>query len=143
MTLANHIPFGLRLEDHTFIDVAEVAKGKQCGCICPSCLIPLVARKRNVNRGHFAHSSRKVNIADQECEFSFLVSVRTMAKQLIDTTLLITLPQWHDRLIERRHNIVFFEDYWITDSHDICLDNIRKEYSFENTLVDIYGNIDR
>lgn len=143
MTLENHIPFGLKIEDNTFIDVAEVPKGKQCGCICPSCHIRLVARQGNVNRWHFAHSCRKVDTVDQECEFSFFVSVRAMAKQLIDTRLLITLPEWHDRLIERRHGIVFSEDYCITSSNDIHFDNIQKEYSFENTLVDIYGNIDK
>lgn len=34
MKMENHIPFGLRIEDHAFIDIVDVPKEKQCGCIC-------------------------------------------------------------------------------------------------------------
>jgi len=43
MALINHIPFGLRSEDQQYVDVADVPKGKQCGCICPSCVMYLIS----------------------------------------------------------------------------------------------------
>ena len=37
--------------------VGEVAKGGDCGCFCPSCRSPLVAKKGRINEWHFAHES--------------------------------------------------------------------------------------
>ena len=37
--------------------VGEVAKGGDCGCFCPACRSPLVAKKGRINEWHFAHVS--------------------------------------------------------------------------------------
>lgn len=37
--------------------VGEVAKGGDCGCFCPACRSPLVAKKGQINEWHFAHES--------------------------------------------------------------------------------------
>uniref|UniRef100_UPI002B477B28 competence protein CoiA family protein n=1 Tax=Vibrio vulnificus TaxID=672 RepID=UPI002B477B28 len=79
--LLQHVPFGLRIQDQTFVDVADVVRGKNCGCICPSCHTPLIARQGEEKQWHFAHASRKVEGTDKECDFSFFVSVRMMARQ--------------------------------------------------------------
>ncbi|HGG6428060.1 TPA: hypothetical protein ACJG67_004667 [Salmonella enterica subsp. enterica serovar Kottbus] len=60
MDFINRIPFGLKKKDQMYVDVADVPKGKNCGCLYPSCHIPLIARQGNVNRWHFAHASRTV-----------------------------------------------------------------------------------
>lgn len=39
------IPFGLHKKSNRLVDVGSVAKGKACGCICPSCQTPLIARQ--------------------------------------------------------------------------------------------------
>jgi len=41
----NLIPFDLSLNTNLLVDVAYVQSGKKCDCICPSCNIPLIARK--------------------------------------------------------------------------------------------------
>jgi hypothetical protein len=51
MTDFNKIPFGLHISDKTFVDLYDVPKGKQCGCECPSCNIPLEARQGDTNYG--------------------------------------------------------------------------------------------
>ena len=38
-----------------FVD--EVAKGGDCGCFCPACRSPLIAKKGRINEWHFAHES--------------------------------------------------------------------------------------
>ena len=84
----NLIPFGLRKRDGKFLDVAEVPRGKRCGCICPSCKTPLVARHGEIKEWHFAHVSRSVYAqTKKECEFSFFVSARMMARQIIGERL--------------------------------------------------------
>ncbi|WP_164095585.1 competence protein CoiA [Serratia marcescens] len=142
MAMINHIPFGLRIEDQLYVDVADVPRGKQCACICPSCRIPLVARQGKANRWHFAHASRNVNEVDKECVFSFFVSVRTMAKQLLEAGMSVMLPTWRDVIIEKRNGHVFSESYWITRATDVTLNGVKKECFFEGVSVDITGFVE-
>lgn len=141
MQLINRIPFGLRLVDQQYVDVADVPKGKQCGCICPSCRIPLIARQGKANRWHFAHASRDVDEVEKECEFSFFVSVRTMAKQLLEVGMPVELPEWRDVIIEKCHSEVFIEEYWLTRKTEVILISVQKECFFEGVLVDIYAEV--
>jgi hypothetical protein len=87
------IPFGLSLVNNTLVDVYEVASGKNCGCICPSCKLPLIARHGTVKVWHFAHDTRDMpRHLIKECNYSFFVSIRMMARQLISGNLEIRLP---------------------------------------------------
>lgn len=87
------IPFGLRLRDQQLVDVSEVNRGINCGCICPSCSTPLLARQGEIKEWHFAHVSKGVSESTKkECEYSFWVSVTLMAKQVISTVDSIRLP---------------------------------------------------
>ncbi len=54
------IPFGYDPSDDSFVDVEDVPRGAKCGCICPACKTPLIARQREEKEWHFAHASRKV-----------------------------------------------------------------------------------
>jgi hypothetical protein len=91
------IPFALRKADDQIVDVAEVEQGLACGCICPSCQSPLIARKGDIKTWHFAHVSR----ADEgdtrtDCGYSWAVSVRLMARQLLREGMLLDLPPFED-----------------------------------------------
>nr|WP_264299516.1 competence protein CoiA family protein [Vibrio navarrensis] len=101
MMMLQHVPFGLRTQDQTFVDVADVVRGKNCGCICPSCHTPLIARQGEEKQWHFAHASRKVEGTDKECDFSFFVSVRMMARQVIETGIAIVLPEYRSYLTKQ------------------------------------------
>ena len=54
MPNALRIPYGL---DGTgrMVNVADVPRGKACGCRCPGCDARLVARKGRIRQHHFAH----------------------------------------------------------------------------------------
>lgn len=43
--------------NNTIQFVGEVARGSECGCFCPVCRGPLVAKKGMINEWHFAHES--------------------------------------------------------------------------------------
>ncbi len=93
----NKIPFALEDDTGQLVDVHEVPRGLQCGCICPSCDTPLQARQGEKNAWHFAHATRGTSDqTDQECEYSFYVSVTQMAKQLFAelAEIKISLPEY-------------------------------------------------
>ncbi|MCV2510918.1 competence protein CoiA family protein [Leclercia pneumoniae] len=141
MDRLNHIPFGLRIEDQKYVDVADVPKGRKCACICPSCKIPLIARQGSINRWHFAHASRKIDDIEQNCEYSFLVSVRAMAKQIIESGFQFSTPGCTGHVSERRHGMPFMELFCVTKPDTITLSNVQKECLFEETMVDICGEV--
>lgn len=136
MDLINHIPFGLRAKDQQFVDVADVPKGRKCGCICPSCHIPLIARQGRINRWHFAHASRKIEDLEQGCQYSFFVSVRAMAKQIIESGFQLSTPGCTLWVSERRYGIPFSEPFYVTKPDTITLSKVHKECLFEETMVD-------
>jgi len=92
----NLIPFALSLDTNLLVDVADVQSGKKCGCICPSCNIPLIARKGDVNEWHFAHDSQFIE-KDQElsCDFSWAVAVKMMIKQILLEGSILALPEYY------------------------------------------------
>lgn len=82
------VPFGLR--DGRVWAPGEVAKGKECGCVCPGCGQPLVAKAQESRRKrpHFAH------LAATECETGRESGVHLRAKQVIEDRRRISLPGW-------------------------------------------------
>lgn len=132
------IPFGFRVSDQQYVDVVDVSKGKLCGCICPSCKMPLQARQGKINQWHFSHSSRGASkLTEKECDFSFWVSVLSMAKQIISKGGTLTVPSCTKYL---GHDEVF-----ITDEKEVQLPELEIErksfdayYSFGQYSIGIY-----
>lgn len=83
-TIWSHIPFGLK--DGRMVSVAEVGRGKNCGCICAECLAPLVARKGAKKTHHFAHKSGAL------CVGGFMTAVHRMAQQIVLDHKVILFP---------------------------------------------------
>jgi len=140
----NLIPFGFNPVDETFVDVEDVPRGAKCGCICPACKTPLIARQGEEKEWHFAHASRKVYEQTQkECEFSFYLSVRMMARQIIGDELKIRLPEYKDSASKYIPDLGYplHESFVITESKEISLTNVSVEINFEGVAVDIVGYI--
>jgi hypothetical protein len=80
------IPFALQESTGQLVAVDDVSSGKACGCICPGCQTPLVARhsREGTRASNFAHSGRKdYQQTKAQCTYSYLVSVRSMSKQIL------------------------------------------------------------
>ncbi len=138
------IPFGFNSADETFVDVRDVPRGAKCGCICPSCKTPLIAKQGEKKEWHFAHASQKVYQRTQkECEYSFYLSVRMMARQMIGDKLNIRLPEYKDVVskVASLSGHSLHEPFWITTSKEICLSDVEVEAIFEGVPVDIVGYI--
>lgn len=74
------IPFGYRKETKEYVDIDDVENGLACNCICPSCEMRLEARHGDEREHHFKHHVK----AEKECDFSYWVAVRSMAKQILE-----------------------------------------------------------
>ncbi len=95
----NLIPFAYLASTHELIDVADVPSGKNCQCYCPSCKIPLIAKKGDIKDWHFAHDSQFIDKEQIEpCDFSWAVAVKMMLKQLLIEGVEILLPDYHMEL---------------------------------------------
>lgn len=90
------LPYGLRA-DGTLAHVADVLSGLACGCTCPGCGTPLVARKGTVKLHHFAHH------ADRACAGAWESTLHILAKEVIAAARGISLPEAvavHGHLVE-------------------------------------------
>lgn len=83
MSSALRVPFGL--QDGKLYEPFQVPNGKSCGCACPACKRPLVARQ-NAATPHFAHAS------GQDCAKALETAVHLAAKQLIAERRELRLP---------------------------------------------------
>ncbi|CAG20115.1 competence protein CoiA family protein [Photobacterium profundum] len=137
------IPFGLETSTNNLVDVAEVENGKKCGCICPSCSTPLIAKQGNEKAWHFSHSSKGVkDKTKDECAYNFYLSLRLMARQVISGNLTIALPEYKKTLAKKTSSGKYAEvPYLITPPSEITLLDVKVESIFHGHHVDIVGNI--
>jgi hypothetical protein len=70
------VPFAVDAQGH-WRDVDAVPRGKACGCFCPDCQGPLIARQGDVLVHHFAHDDRR------ECRHALEASLYGMAINLL------------------------------------------------------------
>lgn len=80
------LPFG-QTGDGRLISVAEAERGAACNCVCPQCEKPIIARKGDINRHHFAHTATACGPGALE------TSLHKMAKQIILDAGKIWLPE--------------------------------------------------
>lgn len=82
------LPFGLR--DERIWAPLEVENGEACGCVCPTCKTPVVAKHgHGKRRPHFSH---RANI---ECSGNLESAIHLYAKYLISDNLKTLLPAWN------------------------------------------------
>lgn len=75
-------------EGGALVHVDDVFKGAKCGCHCPHCNAPLYAKNAGVIREHhFAHAR------GHECEGAYESSLHLLAKEVLQETGRIMLPQ--------------------------------------------------
>lgn len=82
------IPFGLSVADGRMLAPLEAPLGKHCGCICPACRDPIIAKHcvGSAISAHFAHQ------ANANCSSGFETALHLAAKQLIAERRLLHLP---------------------------------------------------
>lgn len=76
--------------------VGDVARGAACGCVCPICKGPLVAKQGEINAWHFAHES---GLESPECVAGAINLLRRMAIEYFMEMRQIPLPRCSVRVM--------------------------------------------
>ncbi len=75
--------------DGALISIRHAASGLACGCVCPGCRRPLVARKGEIRTHHFAHHSL---VDDKPCIIAGETVLHRLAKEILGRRLTLKLP---------------------------------------------------
>ncbi len=73
-------------KDGTLLHISEVVSGLECGCICPACAAPLIARKGEIRKHHYAHHQ---GTDDKSC---LETALHRYAKQVLANEKKLFLP---------------------------------------------------
>lgn len=135
------IPFGYHIESGRYVDVREVPSGMQCGCKCPGCDLPLIARHCMIGRvDHFAHNTRgQDKKVYEECTFSYWVSIAAMTRQIFleSPTFDIAMPAYTYPPISPWSGNK--PDFVCTEACTVHLVDISVDRSFSGEHFDIVG----
>ena len=114
------------LKDGVATSIETVESGLKCGCICPSCGEPLVARKGTKRMHHFAHYS------GHNCEYGYETSLHIAAKEILSKANRITLPAVY---IQFPNSPKAPELY--CESKEIEIERVALEQRFRDVIPDV------
>lgn len=140
----NHIPFAIRERDGEVVSVQEVPNGNGCGCICPSCETPMVARQGDINVWHFAHQTRSGSEKTRSgCDYSFYVSLRLMIRQLAKRRMQLALPSLELIVVhyEAGEIVPYEKEVLVTEARSLWLENVATQSDFCGVSVDVLGEV--
>ena len=112
------------LKEEKLVSIEDVCSGKGCGCICPGCKQPLIAKKGNILIHHFAHAS------GIDCKRGFESSLHLLAKDIISECGFITLPDISVNF--GNPGLIQLDSY-----KTIVIDKVYIEKSFDDVKPDI------
>lgn len=78
--------------------IGEVERGAACGCSCPECGSPLVAKQGNEKDWHFAHEGGQER---PECEAGAINMLRRLAVEYLRGQPTLELPSFRERVTVR------------------------------------------
>ncbi len=131
----NLIPFGKDKTTGRLLDVSEVAKGEQCGCVCPSCSSQLVARQGEKIEWHFAHKKDYQKGTRGPCQYSWFVALRMMIRQILSEQKELYLPEYSKYHPLKRKSIVVTQPQ--TLHYEQCITDVLEKgehHSFDAKL---------
>lgn len=82
--------FAILASSGQVVDIRAVPRGLACGCLCPQCRRPLVAKKGRRNRHHFSHLATAQ--PQQKCSGGPETALHLAAKQIISRWKHLMLP---------------------------------------------------
>lgn len=82
------LPFALK--DGMLVEISSVERGSECGCICPACNKPLIARKkRDYEHNYTDHFAHKANV---DCPHALETAFHYAAKEILLKRRIMRVP---------------------------------------------------
>ena len=113
------------LKDGEITSIADVESGLKCGCVCPACGEPLVAKKGSKVMHHFAHH------AGTNCEYGYQTSLHLAAKDILSKAKKMVIPAV---------TIDFPGTYKrerVSEEKEIEIDRVELERRFDDVIPDV------
>lgn len=124
MTKRNQLIYALK--DGVATSIENVESGLKCGCICPSCGEPLVAKKGTKRTHHFSHYS------GHSCEYGYETSLHLAAKEILSKASRIVLPAVY---IQFPNSPKASELY--CESKEIKIEKVELENRLQDVIPDV------
>lgn len=114
------------LKDGEIVSIDSVEKGLKCGCVCPACGEPLVAKKGEHMMKHFAHHS------GHSCEYGYETSLHLAAKDILSNAKKIVVPE-----VVLNFPYSYKRNQLISESKEITIDKVVLEKQFNDIVPDV------
>lgn len=134
-------PYAERIKDGKIVfidDLSEAERGSKCGCICPCCKNPMIARMGTYNEHHFAHASHS------DCLGGYESALHMMAKEIVEEGSSIMLPALKSKYVLGEGTSYLVLDNKIYNSFCYAPINITPDLGsvlVESTLEDIKPDV--
>lgn len=105
------IPFGL--QNGELVHISQIVKlglhGRDCGCICPNCKLPLEARifKDKQKRSYFAHSGKACSVQQV-----YETSIHLLAKKIISEKGKLLFPSIMEKISDIPQLVEIYDQYY-------------------------------
>jgi hypothetical protein len=118
------LPFGLK--DNKLVDVSQVDKGLECGCVCPACGHQLIARKGNIKVHHFAHHK------SSECAGALETALHLAAKEILDKYKRIRIPE-----VSAQIGVGYGDPVQLYNEQTLQFDKVLLEKRYDDLIADL------
>lgn len=113
------------LKNGKAVHISEVESGLKCGCVCPACGEPLVAKKGAKNLHHFAHTNNT-------CEYGYETSLHLAAKEILSEAKKIFVPEVFLEFPNSHKTKVS-----LVPAKEISIDDVKLEQRYGDIIPDI------
>ena len=124
------LPYGML--DGKLTHVSQVPSGLACGCRCPGCDAPLVAKKGKANLHHFAHAK------DADCGASVETALHLAAKEILERRKCIVLPIVEAKIPREGYSRVLDT---LAPEQEYSLDHVALEQRVDSIVPDVMAHI--
>ena len=114
------------LKDGIITSISNVESGLKCGCVCPACDMPLVAKKGEKMMHHFAHH------AGHNCEYGYESSLHLAAKDILSKAKKIVIPPVYVKFPDS-----YKKDELVCEEREINIDRVELEKRYNDIIPDI------
>lgn len=118
------------LKDGAPVSIMDVESGLKCGCVCPVCNAPLVAKHPNPSakrpmKDHFAHRQK------DSCAYGYQTSLHLAAKDILSKATTMVIPAVETKTLEG------FRNRFLIEKKTITIDKVELEKQIDNIIPDV------